>query len=711
MVLVAAAAFAAGAGPARSQTNGAVSLTEPLPPAAGVFEAPRWQAVHARKQAVMLALMASTNWTGAETIGHVLVEEEPRDATAWYNLACAQARQGRGRDALASLAQSVSNGFWNVRHIEADPDMASLRSERTYRRLLDEARRRTADTNALYRVTVRPSPVTNAVAWVTASNTVWDPGAGLLRVFFEFPDAAPTGQPPVTGFGEAGDLLRRWYGEGTAAGLHGDLYDNHDGDHANMGYAAFPALSRVEYGPEAMRQGLSSGLQVLFVFNRPTLGNSSTALVDPAFWRSQPRLAMLDPRAMLVLYNQYVGNHLYVYPEHRDYDPGRDGEGGGYGDVHPANTPYVLISQGSSGSDRVFLEALACTLAAFRPEVKALLVRRGVLMPTVQMVFRTCNKPIGSPEKYLTGAAHPSVFQGADLDTPAMVRMAHAMSADAVPPMIQLKVVEEDEPVPRRDYFDVAERGERLFDTPAAIARVFRTVCRERRIVVSAEASRDLNGRPLTWRWVALLGDAERVRIRPLNRSGSVAEIIVPWPARRPIAPGAKMESNRVDIGVFAHNGRYYSAPGFVTFYGFDNEKRECNESGRLLSVDYADPVVSRHYVDPGLGLTRDWRDDYRYDPRGRLLGWARTRGSTQEVFTADGALVLEQDARGRPLRARTQRYVAVPRRDGPPRLLQLPGAEILHYAYASASDAVGRIARREPVAVHPAAEPESGLP
>ena len=55
-----------------------------------------------------------------------------------------------------------------------------------------------------------------------------------------------------------------------------------------------------------------------------------------------------------------------------------------YGDVYPANTPYVITSQGSSGSDQVFLSAVACTLAAFRPETKELLVRTGTLMPTVQ---------------------------------------------------------------------------------------------------------------------------------------------------------------------------------------------------------------------------------------------------------------------------------------------------------------------------------------
>ena len=59
---------------------------------------------------------------------------------------------------------------------------------------------------------------------------------------------------------------------------------------------------------------------------------------------------------MRFLYRQYRGGQLYVYPEHRDHDPGHNGQGG-YGDLFPTNSPCVVISQGSSGSDRAFVRA------------------------------------------------------------------------------------------------------------------------------------------------------------------------------------------------------------------------------------------------------------------------------------------------------------------------------------------------------------------
>src|SRR2546425_10792004 len=120
------------------------------------------------------------------------------------------------------------------------------------------------------------------------------------------------------------------------------------------------------------------------------------------------------------------------------------------------------------------MNALACTLAAFLPDVKKHLTKTGTLMPTVQMIFRMPNKPVTTPELYLTGLAHPTVFEGGSVDPVKMVRLAHEMTSNNVPPMVQLRVVEEDHPVVGRDYFDVGAR-ETLFDTPCVIARVWRS--------------------------------------------------------------------------------------------------------------------------------------------------------------------------------------------------------------------------------------------
>ncbi len=194
-------------------------------------------------------------------------------------------------------------------------------------------------------------------------------------------------------------------------------------------------------------------------------------------WRSQARLALTDGNTAQNLFRQYVANHLYLYPEHRDHDPK-------HGDVFPANTPYMLISQGSSGSDQPFLHAVGAILAAFQPEVKAFLRQTRMVMPTVQMILRRGQKSVTDDDSYLSGVAHPSVFRASDIDLLRMIEHANGLAVDDVPPIALLRILEESLPVAGVESF--GPLSERLFDTPAAIARVVRSTSYEKRMVVRA---------------------------------------------------------------------------------------------------------------------------------------------------------------------------------------------------------------------------------
>jgi hypothetical protein len=585
----------------------------------------------------------------------------PHEPNGHYSLACAQARQGKTEAALSSLAKAVELGFNNVEHIRTDDNLASLREEKRFQQALENAATAKRDPKLGWQYSVEPAVIIDGVATVGEKNTVWDAQLRLFRSFFKLDTAPAASEPIVKGLGEAGKLLVAWQAEGTAAGNRGDLYDNHDSDHSNMKYAMFPQLTRIEFADAPKARRLHHGLQASFIYNSVTIGNSSTAVTSGPFWRSQARLALTNPRGAALLFAQYLGGHLYVYPEHRDHDPGHNGKDGkGHGDVFAVNTPYLIISQGSSGSDRAFLQAVAATLAALRPEVKTELARKGALMPTVQMIFRRCNKTVAEPDDYLTGKAHPTVFDGSQLDVEKMVKLAHEITKDTLPPIVQLKVVEEDQAVAGRDCFS-AGRGEQLFDTPGAVARVVRTTKHVRRMVVSAEPSKDLNDLPLEYHWRVLRGDAERIKINKLNDAGSIVELLISYHERGPILPASNMHSNRVDIGAFVHNGEYYSAPAFVTFFYLDNEKRVYDEQQRIQVVDYADPEVGQNYVDPAIDMKKNWRDEYHYDAAGKLTGWTRNRGKSQEKFTAEGLLVTKTDADGRPVEARRVQYVPKP--------------------------------------------------
>jgi hypothetical protein len=690
-------------------------------PTDSVFELPRLHAQSIQLQHTIAQLFAQGQYAEAESRCHEAIGLFPDDAFSHYNLACALSRQGKTAEAIASLGNAIALGFNHVQLMQSDPDLETVRSHAEFDKLLEAAR---VAVPQPWQQTVMPGVVRAGQVRVSAANTAYNPYSGTFLTFFTFPASqgvprhaserdmvretwhddtserlseakltAARPRPIIVAHGRVGDLLRTWFEEGTAAGNYGDFYDNHDNDHSNLRYEQFPQLTRIEFDRTAKQRNLHRGLQTRFLYNGITFGNASMSNVDGPYWRSLPRLAYTDVHAMAILYVQYVSNHLYVYPEHQDHDRGHNGAGGGYGDVYSANTPYVIIAQGSSGSDASFLDAIACTLAAFRPEVKQWLAQNRALIPTVQMIFRLSNKPLIEPSDYLTGKAHPTVFDGRHIDTLRMIEMAHKMRQDEVPPVVQLRVVRENAPARGKDYFDVAA-DEKLFDTPAAIARVARSTQYAHHMVVSAKASYDLNHRPLTWHWRVLRGDVERIKITPLNDDGSVVELQVPYHQRR-LVEGSDVASNRVDIGVFVHNGQYYSAPGFMTFFFLDNQVRVYNDKHLIDSVQYTDHAQGGNYVDPRIDVAKTWRDEYHYDDQSRLIGWTRMRDQEKQSFTADGALITKRDDQGRVLEARTVTYVERPRENQPPALEQQLGHELLYYTYSTPGDRIGHVQKR----------------
>ncbi len=614
----------------------ALGMVPHEPPAqrSKLFDVPKNRLERLRLQQVLRFSLAQRRLDVANQAARRLTQLEPEEPTGWYNLACVQAVSGEIQPALASLNEAVQRGFRDTRQLESDVDLQSLRADAAFDGLLKAAREPFTPIDPALKF--QPGGIADGVALVTEQNTRWDDSRmSLITSFTPLPKPESTtvslGTSPV-------DLaVNGWFSEGTAAGHHGDLYDNRDRDHSNLNLARFPQLVRVEYSPEASKADADWGMRIGQTFELPTFGNSSTSHVNSPFWRSNPRSLMHDDRLMKMAYNEFVSNQLYCYPEHNDFDPT-------HGDVYPANTPFWVISQGSSGSDQPFMEAIALTLAAFRPEVKQALTEKRVLMPVVQMLLRRSLKSVQSDDDYLSGKAHPVVFQSSELDGLRMVQMAHDLTLESLPAIVRVKVTGEDLGIPGRDYFH-PNPAERLCDTPAAIARIYRSSAFQRRMVIDAAESVEFNGRSLKFRWVVLQGDPDRVHIRPLDRNGSRAEMIIEWHDRAAVPRLNGMQTNRVDIGVFALNGVTISLPSFVSSFTLANEKRTYNDKQQIQSIDYVDADVSRLYVDPLIDIPKSWRDEYHYDSDDELLGWTRTfPGAPPLEFSADGRLIVRKD-------------------------------------------------------------------
>jgi hypothetical protein len=441
--------------------------------------------------------------------------------------------------------------------------------------------------------------------------------------------------------GNAFDLLRRLDAEQRAQGFAGILYDNRDRGHSALPSRLFPRLTRLAYSFELVSDGLDYGLAGGLLLSPVVFGNSSTAITNGPAPRSLPRYAMTSPGGPRAQTSLYVGNDLYVYPEHRDYDDV---------DRYPANWPYMLISQGSSGSDQPFLEAIALTLAAFPPETFALMQEKGLVAPTLQMIFRRSLAPVTAPDDYLSGVAHPVVFDATLLRPDLMVATAAAMRPEDVPPLVLLSVEKEGFSAAA----GLAGLNEKLFDTPSAIARIWRAPSWEKEMILVAAATHH-GERPLTFAWRLLQGLEDRVKIVPLDPEGRRARVRVNWHDAFAIGDPAKMrQTSRVDIGVFASNGQVISAPAILSISFPTHEQRSYGplENGEigLLSVDY-DAIHRWAYYDPLLHWSAPWTDAPLRDDAGAITGWTRTaREGRIRTISSLQAYRMDKDRPDQPL-------------------------------------------------------------
>lgn len=610
----------------------------------------------------------------------------PRDPIWRYNLACALAYRADKGPALEALEQAVGLGYRDSKSMAADNDLRQLSGLPKFKELVAQAERQSARPVS-YGVELKPPTVLMGMpAEIRPSNVLFDFEAGCYRALFQLlrPDMNKISSYAPAYGGPAEELVRAWMREETASGNFGDLYVNRDDGHSRLAATNFPGLTPVVYGEEARRQRVHLSLPNT-AFEHPLIGNSSMSMVAGPFWRSLPRAIVTDPVQPIVALQFYMDNQCWFYPEHKDYDSET-------GDLYPANTPYYVISQGSSYSDQPFLRAYAACLAAFQPATKHALVARKQVAPALQMILRASLKSVRKPEDYLTGAAHPAVFDAAQLDVERMVRLAHDLTPEALPPLVALRTLKDAEAEPGLDFFDVRPEG--LFDTPFAIARVVRGVARDRRMTLEAAAmAQGPDAR--SYSWVVLQGDPKKISIKPLNARASQVEVTVAYHGfYRPAGPDgapARLSTGRVDLGCFVKAGAYYSPPSIMSFYYLPNEVRAYREDGKILSVDYTN--AAHRYADPALTLQKSWKDLYEYDEAGRLLGWYRTRaGGAPERFTHKGHKVLATDKSNRPLKACAVQYV--PRQLGgeqtPPALTCVDTPQLFAYAYAGEGDKVG---------------------
>ena len=176
-----------------------------------------------------------------------------------------------------------------------------------------------------------------------------------------------------------------------------------------------------------------------------------------------------------------------------------------------------------------------------------------------------------------------------------------------------------------------------------------------RKYTLAAASVNPVPGRKLTYHWILIQGDADRIRILPREDDGRVVDVEIDYQGPVFGTPFG-VQSSRVDIALVADDGLYFSPAAFFSCFFLNNEVRRYSEDRRILSVDYA--AAAENYVDPQVSLRKDWCDLYTYDADGHMSGWTRMRKDQDPVaYTAAGERIVKLSPDGTPLETAKPKY------------------------------------------------------
>lgn len=458
------------------------------------------------------------------------VELLPDDPTWHYNLACSLAYfPKRSEEAFDELEKAIELGFRRPKEIAADTDLKRLAGHPRYRELIEYAEE--VESRPLMfgpLATVDATGIFGSPMALGEQNLNWDFDRGLFEARLKL----------------AVGVRKPWTG---------DLYMNRDGNHAPLNLNEFPGITEVKFDAEGRRRYLDLNAPNV-VYPYPTFGNSSMAFVVGPYWRSIPRALMTTEASKLkAMERLYLSNQFWVFPSNADTPPV-----GTNGDVYASIAPYWLTTAGRSWSDRPYLKAALLASAAFKPDVKETIVKRGLLTPTIQTIIRKSLKGVSSEEDYLSFRAHPSAMPPDGVDTNRVKSIAAKMTVKEIPPLAVI-TAELVPPVTPTLWPELTYRS------AFAWAYVLRADDTRRIFFIRAVGAKE-------YKFVHTHGMEVGVKI----------EQVKPNEARVTIDRTKMSPTRRVDIAVFGRNpGTAWGAPSYVSIARMD------------AAAPYSDPALT----------------------------------------------------------------------------------------------------------------------
>jgi len=120
----------------RPPASRAATATSPARPAEKQAETLRKARTILKLHRQTIQLAQAGKFAPCQPLLEKILQLDPTDSTAWYNVACVHSRLGRAERALACLEEALEHGYSDFRHMRRDPDIEPLRKLPGYRKVL-----------------------------------------------------------------------------------------------------------------------------------------------------------------------------------------------------------------------------------------------------------------------------------------------------------------------------------------------------------------------------------------------------------------------------------------------------------------------------------------------------------------------------------------------------------------------------------------------
>jgi hypothetical protein len=331
-------------------------------------------------------------------------------------------------------------------------------------------------------------------------------------------------------------------------------YENRDGNHASPDFQFENTIQQSE-------SGTAWGINVNTAYqNGIVISNSSTGRDPDEAAGSNTRFPDQTKTWWYSIREMWQVGLLQFFPEHKDYDKT---------DWFKINQPYIVTTQGSSGTELNELQRCRRIVESLRPEVRQWLITNRRVGDVVSYLMRA-NQYSG----YLDPLCHRVV-----VDSPVDFRnipqvdldLAASITLDTMPPLLKIRVVS--------DTMQGSTVNESLAShvirTDEVVGLIRNTATPVRTIVVELEADK-----PCEFQWVKTQGESV---ITYGNPEKTRATITIPLQGNFDVTKpdGSMIESNRVEVIAVAYDGTHYSSPVFITEYfppAIRTERKRMNE-------------------------------------------------------------------------------------------------------------------------------------